>query len=156
MIVYLRKLAPAAVLLVGHLSSLIKLCTRHRLTNQKWELSRSQDGCQTNSRRYGDILFIHSVNKIEYFLMISFLWHYDFDITIVGLYNHVFNKSLQKKFVTPLEVGLRYIFYPHRDSHIKYIFYAVISGVIFWKMTIKCWFCGKWWSLYSTISLDLY
>jgi len=36
----------------------------------KSQLSHSRDGYQTNSRRYDDLLFIHSVN---YFWMISFL-----------------------------------------------------------------------------------
>jgi len=35
--------------------------------------------------------------------------------TIVGLYNHVFNKLLQK-FVIPLLVGPRYIFYARRSA----------------------------------------
>ena len=37
---------------------------------------------------------------------------------VVGLYNHVFNKSLRtKNFVIPLVVGPRYIFYyPHRSA----------------------------------------
>jgi len=41
---------------------------RHSLTNH--ELSNCQDGCQTNSRRYNDLLStgIHDVNKIEDFL----------------------------------------------------------------------------------------
>jgi len=33
--------------------------------NQSGQLSNSQDGCQTNSRRYDDLLFIHGINKIE-------------------------------------------------------------------------------------------
>jgi len=45
--------------------------------------------------------------------MISFLYYYDFDRTTIGLFKNIFNKSF-KKFVIPVIVGLRYIFYPRR------------------------------------------
>jgi len=66
--------------------------------NQPGQLSNSQDGCQNNYQRYDDLLFIHGVNKIENFWMISSVQYYDFDRTTVDLYNHVFIKSLQKNF----------------------------------------------------------
>jgi len=35
---------------------------------------------------------------------------------VVGLYNYVSISRCEKTFVIPLEVGLRYIFYPHRTA----------------------------------------
>jgi len=48
--------------------------------------------------------------------MISFLSYFYLDRTIVGLYNHVLISRCEKKFVIPLLVGLRYIFYAHRSA----------------------------------------
>jgi len=39
----------------------------------KPQIVYSQDGCQTNSRRYDGRLFINGVNKMEDFSMTSFL-----------------------------------------------------------------------------------
>jgi len=64
-------------------------------------------------------IFIHGVNKIEHFLddfisvgpIMILIQQYRM---VVSLNGHVLNKSLRKRFVIPLEVGLCYIFYPYR------------------------------------------
>ena len=79
--------------------------------NQSGLLSNSQDGCQTNSRRYDDLLFIHGVNYfLDDFIYVVVLWFR------LSVYSKIFFISRCKKFVIPLVVGPSYIFYAHRSA----------------------------------------
>ena len=48
-----------------HMQSVCSLSARAQF-NQSRQLSNSQDGCQTNSRRYDDLLFITSAEEGGY------------------------------------------------------------------------------------------